>query len=252
MKITITGNEGYIGQYLKEKMPKGCELLLRDIKTGDDIREKENTKLCKDFHPDITFHLAAQTSVQGSFINPKGNFSTNVLGTLNIIQLGGKIIFASTGTVYGDRVDAEETDLPCPQSPYAMSKLVAEQHIIHSGLPYVILRIGNVYGRNNHRGVIRALKNGGKIFGHGLNARDYIYIDDVIEAMWQARKWKDGIYNIGTGKLTCVNEIADLLKIKSPQRTEPIEEQKFISLDINKAKKVGWKPKYKLKDYILK
>ena len=247
MRIIITGNEGYIGRHLIKMF--SAEILLLDILTGQDIRG--NLNKYRDFKPDFIFHLAAQTSVQDSFANPKIDFATNVIGTINLLKLGGKIIFASTGAVYGDRTNAEETDSPSPQSPYAMSKLVAEQHIIYSGLPYVILRIGNVYGKDNHRGVIKALREGGKIFGNGLNARDYIYIDDVIEAVWQARKWKDGIYNIGTGKLTCVDEIADLSRVK-PERADPVEEQKFISLDISKAKKAGWQPRCELKDYILK
>lgn len=244
MRYIITGNAGYIGSYLNLK----GDILYIDRKNGIDILDNFYGKF-KSFNPDIIYHLAAQTSVIYSYKNPIQDAKDNILTTLEILKFKCKTIFTSTGAIYGDKLKVEETDIPQPQSPYAISKLTAENYIINSGLPYVILRLGNVYGRNNDKGVIKALKEGGKIFGDGNHTRDYIYIDDVIEALIQAEKW-NGIYNIGTGKATSVNEIADLLNIKK-QYTYPIREQNFISLNINKAKKNGWKPKLCLKKSIL-
>lgn len=247
-RVIITGQEGYIGKYLWQFLERtGYDVLGLDIKTGNDITQKLKDEY-HSFKPDYIFHLAAQTSVQESIINPQKNFNTNVSGTLNILRLGGKIIFTSTGAIYGNKLMAKESDNPSPQSPYAISKFIAEQFIQYSCPPCVILRIGNVYGRNNPKGVINALKKKGKIFGDGTNQRDYIYIDDVIKALCEATKWRGGIYNIGTGIETSVNEIANLLKIE--KRYAPAKmEQKFISLDNSKAIKTGWRPKCQLKDY---
>ena len=115
-------------------------------------------------------------------------------------------------------------------------------------MPYVILRLGNVYGRNNNKGVIKALREGGKIHGDGENVRDYIYINDVLRAILMAENWPNGIYNIGTGIPTSVNEIADLLSVsKNYDKIE--KEQEFIELNINKTKNQGWQPQCCLKEY---
>lgn len=253
MRIIVTGACGYIGKYLVERLKKeGHTIQCIDKKLGLDITNLNTMFRMDIFKPDLIYHLAAQTSVPESIKNPAQDVKDNILGTINILKLGYKIIFASSGSIYGDRLDAREIDQPEPQSPYAISKLSGEFYIKNAGIPYVIFRIGNVYGRNNNKGVIKALLKGGKIFGNGTHVRDYIHVDDVVEAFIQAKDWKDGTYNIGTGKGTKVNEIADLLKVKKIYAPE-VQEQKYIYLSISKT--IGltnWKPKCKLKDYINK
>jgi UDP-glucose 4-epimerase len=228
--IILTGSEGYIGQYFKKD--KVCF----DKKIGIDITEE-----LPKHNPELIYHLAAQTSVQKSFENPEQDFKDNVLATLNMLRYNCKIIFTSTGAVYGDRLNAKETDEVNPQSPYAENKVKAENIIIASGIPYVIIRIGNVYGRDMNKGVFKGLKESGKIFGDGTHTRDYIHIDDVLNALEMAQNWDNGIYNIGTNIPTSVNQIADKLGIKKEYAPE-VEEQKYISLNINKAVNYGWKP----------
>lgn len=235
--MVITGYKGYIGKYLSMI---STEVIGIDKKDGNDASDiKEDT--------DLVYHLAAQTSVQDSFKDPLQDLHDNVITTLNVLKHCKKIIFTSSAVVYGNSFYANEIDETNPQSPYAISKLAAEQYIINSGIDYVILRLGNVYGRDNNKGVIKMLKEGGKIHGTGRNSRDYVYIDDVINALIMAKDWPAGIYNIGTGISTSVNQIADLLKIKKEYDDEVVE-QKYISLDIIKARRVGWKPK-SLTDY---
>jgi len=239
MRYILTGCEGYIGSYLKDILIG--EILLVDKQIGIDI----NTGLYKqfqNFHPDIIYHLAAQTSVNKSFQDPEQDIIDNLFATLEMLKFQCKIIFISSGTVYGDKLDAKETDLPQPQSPYAITKLAAEYYIINSGVPYIILRMGNVWGKNNNKGVIKSFNEGGKIYGDGKHTRDYVYIDDVIEALLQCQKWENGIYNIGTRKPTSVNEIADLMGIEKVY-DKAIPEQNFISLNIDKAINMGWRPK---------
>jgi len=234
--MTITGNKGYLGKYLQEKI--GCFGIDKvDGNNACDIKEKYDT----------IYHLAAQTSVQKSFEDPEQDLKDNVLTTLNVLKHCDKIIFTSSAVVYGDKLNACETDPTNPQSPYAISKLTAEQYIINSGIPYVILRLGNIYGRNNNKGVIKALKEGGNIHGDGNNTRDYVYIDDVVNALVAAKNWENGTYNIGTGITTSVNQIADLIGVKKNYDKE-VKEQNYVSLDISKAREMGWEPK-SLKDY---
>jgi len=234
--MTITGNKGYLGKYLQEKI--GCFGIDKvDGNNACDIKEKYDT----------IYHLAAQTSVQKSFEDPEQDLKDNVLTTLNVLKHCDKIIFTSSAVVYGDKLNACETDPTNPQSPYAISKLTAEQYIINSGIPYVILRLGNIYGRNDNKGVIKALKEGGNIHGDGNNTRDYVYIDDVVNALVAAKDWENGTYNIGTGITTSVNQIADLIGVKKNYDKE-VKEQNYVSLDISKAREMGWEPK-SLKDY---
>lgn len=248
MKVIITGSEGYIGKHLQKRLKQFDEVLTLDIKTGDDITKSLHKYLF--FKPDVIFHLAAQTSVEDSFRNPIETFRTNVFGTYNTMKLGGKIIFPSSATVYGNKKLAKEEDVLNPQSPYAESKAVAEYSISHSGVHYAILRIGNVIGGEPTR-VIKSLLEGGKIYGDGTHTRDYIHIEDVLDAMIQAIEWQDGIYNIGTGIETSVNQLADMMKVKK-EYAPAKEEQEFISLDIYKAAQQGWYPKKTLKDYVKK
>lgn len=118
-----------------------------------------------------------------------------------------------------------------------------------SGVPYVILRLGNVYGRKCNKGVIKYLREGYPIFGNGTHIRDYIHIDDVINALISAQKWEQGTYNVGTGRGITVNEVADMLKIE--KRYAPsVPEQEKISLMCYKAKSQGWEPKIRLEEGI--
>jgi len=228
--LLLTGNKGYIGKYLQERLQRdGIDKV--DGYDACDIKEKTN----------LIYHLAAQTSVQKSFENPEQDLRDNVLSTINVLKYCNKIIFTSSAVVYGDRLNAKETDPTNPQSPYAISKLAAEQYIINSGIDYVILRLGNVYGRKNNKGVFKALREDGLINGNGENTRDYVYIDNVVDALISAKDWDNGIYNIGTGIATSVNTIANILGVKK-NYTNAVKEQKYISLDITKAREQNFNP----------
>jgi len=240
--ILLTGHLGYIGSNLLPKLGKG--IIVADKKMGIDVsKDFYNKNRSQEFK--LIYHLAAQTSVENSFKDIITDIKDNIIATMEIAKFKSKIIFTSTAAVYGDKYNAKETDELNPQSPYAIDKVVAEQIIIGSGNPYVILRIGNVYGKNDSKGVMVKLKEGGKIYGNGTHTRDYVHIDDVIKALLMAKNWKTGIYNIGTGIGISVNWIADMLKVEKVYTDERIE-QKFISLDITKALNAGWKSEHNL------
>lgn len=253
MRIIITGSSGYIGHYLAMELGiQEHKILCIDKVNGDNINDLDTQFKMETFNPHLIYHLAGQTSVNKSFEDPIQDVKDNIITTLNVLKLGCRIIFTSTGAIYGDHsIYVNECDKIYPNSPYAENKSVAEYYIKNYGIPYTILRLGNVYGRNNNKGVIKALREGKPIFGDGTHTRDYIYIDDVIEALIQARYYPIGIYNIGTGIETSVNQIADLLKIKAIYAPE-VKEQIHVSLDISKSIYNNWCPKRKLKEYINK
>jgi len=254
MKAVITGHHGYIGPYLYERLLRKenfriDDILLLDIKSGADITVNTNIDRLFRFKPDIIFHLAALTSVDDSFNDPLETFRTNTFGTYNILRFkASKIIFPSSATVYGNAISAREDYGPHPQSPYAASKAAAEHIIRYSGNPYVILRLGNVYGRKPTR-LIKALKGGGKIFGEGIHTRDYVHVDDVVDAMIEAIDWPNNTYNIGTGVQTSVNEVANTMKVKKKYAPAK-EEQEYISLNTRRAFQQGWAPKRNLCDFL--
>ena len=290
--VLITGGAGFIGSHLVDRvLSLGHRVLVvDDLSTGrllnlnkgavfyhtsitqsglDEIFEREE--------PSIVIHHAAQISVAESVKDPVRDAEVNIQGTLRLIELSRrygveKFIFASTGgTIYG-----EPQYLPCdekhavnPLSPYALSKHVAEEYLAlyHQiyRLDYVTMRYGNVYGprQNAHgeAGVVaifaRAMLEGKqpRIHGTGEQERDFIFVDDVIEANILAMERGHGEYNVGTGKGTSINRIYENLKgiIKyrwSPQNGPVRPGEVFkISLDCSKfEREFGWTAKVTLQE----
>ena len=181
---------------------------------------------------DCVYHLAARVIVPESVLYPREYNLVNVGGTVTLMEamrdVGVKrVIFISSGTIYGNQKDqpVNENCRPNPRSPYAVSKLSAEYYIRTIGdlweIETVCLRVFNAYGPNqplppSHAPVIpycfrQALDNGTiVVHGDGEQTRDYVYIEDVVDAMMTAsyaEKVNHLIINIGSGKETSVNEI---------------------------------------------
>jgi UDP-glucose 4-epimerase len=222
--------------------------------------------------PDLVFHLAARVSVANSAQNPVDNAEVNVIGTLKLLEAARKIglekfIFASTGgAIYGDPEDnpcSEETPVE-PVSPYGLSKQVGEEYIAlyHRlyRLSFTNLRYGNVYGPRQdaygEAGVIpifiQAMLDGKRprIFGDGDQERDFIYVDDIVEANIQAvYGGHHRTVNIGTGVGTSINRLYDTLKEsmnfphEAERRPRRHGEVHRIFLECSAAQKhLGWTP----------
>lgn len=233
-KIIITGSAGYIGSQLAKALDEN-ELLLADRKNGIDILDNFYEKY-KSFKPDLIYHLAAQIEVQSK--DPLQMLKDNVLGTIEITKFDCPVIFTSTAGVYGDKnTPASEEDEPNPENIYTITKLASEKILKNA----VILRFANAWGGQGGKGVFQKLRDGAKIFGDGKNTRDFIHIDDIVSALIQAKNWKSGVYNIGTGKEISVNKLADILGVKKVY-APPVKEQKRSCLNIKKTLKTGWKP----------
>jgi len=262
------------------------ENLNRDAKFYKvDIRNAEKIKnIFLKEQPDIVFHLAAQINVRESIKDPIYDNEVNVTGSLNLIQSflnmesakGGKFIFSSTGgAIYGETeiFPTPETMEPFPLSPYGIAKLSVEKYLHYfykyCNLKFVSLRYGNVYGpRQNpftEAGVIaifstKMLKGEQPvIFGDGKQTRDYVYIEDVVRANIMAMEEDiTGVFNVGTGKETSVNQLFEYIKkftnfeIEKEYAAEK-EEVKRSCLTIEKIQKIlKWKPEISLEEGLQK
>jgi UDP-glucose 4-epimerase len=181
------------------------------------------------------FHLAAQSSVRRSAIDPVADADSNVMGTIRLIAAAAaegveKFIFSSTGgAIYGDpeTIPCDEGTPVNPLTPYALSKYVGEQYLElfneTYGLDYTILRYANVYGPGQNpdgeAGVIAIFagmmlgERRPQIYGDGLQKRDFVYVSDVVKANLAAVNRGDGrTYNIGTGQQVSIARIYELLR----------------------------------------
>ena len=290
-KILVTGGAGFIGSHLVDRLIKeGHKVVVLDnLSTGKkenlnpkakfykiDICSPKISEIFKKERPEIVFHFAAQIDVRKSVENPLEDAKINILGSLNLLESCKrykvkKFIFTSTGgAIYGEAevIPTPETYPEFPLSPYGIEKLTIDKFLNYYnkvfGLPYISLRLANVYGpRQNSKGeagVIAIFCNkilSGKqpvINGSGKQTRDFVFVNDVVQAAFLAMKSKkSGIYNIGTAKETDVNTIFRKLKELTGSKCKKIHgpakpgEQKRSRLDFKKAKRgLKWNPKYNL------
>jgi len=295
--ILVTGGAGFIGSHLTDRLLKeGHKVVVIDnLATGKkenlnskakfykiDICSPKINQIFKKEKPQIVFHYAAQIDVRKSAEDPIGDAKINILGSLNILEncqkyKVKKLIFASTGgAIYGEaNIIPTPEDYPeYPLSPYGIEKLTIDKYLNYYyqvfSLPYVSLRLANIYGpRQNSKGeagvvaiFLDKMLNGEQpvINGNGKQTRDFVYVDDVVEANILAmKKNKVGIFNISTAKETNINtifrKIKELITSKCKEIHGPAKEgeQKRSCLDFSKAKQeLGWKPKYSLEEGLKK
>lgn len=289
--VLITGGTGFVGFHLARALIKGGyrvvvlgkgpfqkEKLFGKIKFYSvDICSNKLDKVFDKEYPAIVYHLAAylpKSDIEESAYNAK-NIKTNILGTLNVLEACRKygvkkIIFSSSMAVYGNPKNIPISE-DCPAKPislYGLSKFTAEKLFEIFGrlynINYIILRYSNVYGpgqKPNKQGSLvanfidRISKNQQPVIaGNGRQTRDYVYIDDVVAANLLAMKsGKTGIYNVGGGVDTSINDV--FLKvckvfekeIKAKYNRSARTGTKRSLLEIKKIKRdLKWKPKNSL------
>ncbi|MBC7328787.1 SDR family oxidoreductase [bacterium] len=290
MKILITGGAGFIASHIADAYIElgHSVIIVDDLSTGFeeninpkakfyklDIRDLEGLReIFEKEKPEIVNHHAAQIDVRKSLKDFIFDADVNIMGSLNLLKLSldygvKKFIFASTGgAIYGEPlyIPADEKHPALPLSPYGAAKLSIEHYlyVFHQNfsLPYISLRYANVYGpRQNplgEAGVVAIFTDkmvkGERpiIFGDGKQTRDFVYIKDVVSANIIALKTETvGVFNIGTGQRTSVNEVFRKIKDALDEEIEPIYaeerkgEVKHIALDCSLAEKeLGWRPQY--------
>jgi UDP-glucose 4-epimerase len=225
--------------------------------------------------PEVVFHLAAQVDVRVSVERPDHDASVNVLGTVAVLEaaraVGAQVVFSSTGgAIYG------ECDGPAPESaerrplaPYGVSKLAGEEYLAAYNRLYetsnVSLRYGNVYGPrqdpHGEAGVVAiflgalADAQAPRIFGDGLQTRDYTYAGDVARASLAAAGHAGGVFNVGTGLETSVVELYELCRTVSGSSLAAVEaparlgELQRSVLDVSLAEReLGWRAEVPLEE----
>jgi UDP-glucose 4-epimerase len=241
LRAIVTGGAGFIGSHVAEalvargdevhvldslvtgsheKVPVGAELHRGDIRS-------DAAALFDSVDPDVCVHLAAQADVGTSVKRPDYDAEVNVLGTVRVLEAARAhrthVVFSSTGgAIYGECDGPAAEDAPRrPISPYGISKLAGEEYVGGwnrlFGTTHVTLRFANVYGPRQEAslegGVVAIFLErlaGGEdttIFGDGGQTRDFIYVGDVVRGVLAAVGHEGGIYNIGTGVETSVNEL---------------------------------------------
>lgn len=239
-----------------------------------DIRTEAIVELAERRKPEVIFHLAAQSSVPASVAQPITDAEVNVIGTLRVLEAARaagsrKVVYAASGgTLYGN---PDPDDLPVPEhaphgplSPYGVSKKAAIDYMVAyrelHGLEFTALALANVYGpRQDPHGeagvvaIFADLLASGQtctVNGDGLQTRDYVYVDDVVDAFARAGRRGGGLtLNIGTGVETSVldlyREMAAAAGTRAPPRHGPDRpgDVRRNALDPDRAGiHLGWKP----------
>ncbi len=239
-----------------------------------DIRSGSVRQVFEHHRPEVVMHLAAQTSVRAGVENPIHDASVNLLGLLNVLEsavtVGAKkVVFASSGgTIYGEpkKLPVKETARrgAHPGSPYGISKKAAEDYLVFykrsRRLDFTALALANVYGPRQdpygEAGVIaifaaQMLKGETPlIFGSGEQTRDYVFVEDVVDAFARGADAGSGsLLNVGTGVETTVNELFRAMAKISGFDGEPVHaearpgELLRSSLDVEQARStIGWAP----------
>jgi len=294
--VLITGITGFVGANLAKKLQDKynvvgivrdqlpiCPLTLLEVENVTLVRGDINDfrlvqRVITDYDIDTIFHLAAQSIVRRAAKSVIPTFETNVIGTLNILEACRDsavdvILFASTDKVYGERLNAKETDPLNPKEIYGASKaaadIIARVYAKNFDMNIIVTRACNIYGPGdiNPRiipNTIRAcLKGHNPIIYKGMTSkREYIYIDDVVRAyMFLAEniKGKGEVFNVGSGEVKDQEEVVfeilnhfphlDANYVDITVEHMEIGEQ---SLNFDKIRKLGWKPKVDFEDGIEK
>jgi len=295
-KAIVTGCAGFIGSHLVEKLTNekwdvvgidnfhpyySKNLKISNIKQisqntnfkfieGSILNDEDLEKLPKE--TDYLFHFAAIAGVRNSIKNPDEYFEINVEGTKKILKKysHGKVIFASTSSVYGE---VEKNEFPVnekhnlkPISPYGESKKKAEQVCLEiaekNKLELTMLRFYTVYGPRQRPDeaftkFIRLIQENKSIpvYGDGSKERDFTYVSDIVDGVFLAAKKGTGVYNLGSGNPISLNKMIDTIekimnkKIVRDYVDSPIGDVQKTHAEITKAKEeICYEPKIKFEE----
>ena len=292
MNFLITGAAGFLGSNLANHLVREGHQVrgLDDLSTGDpqalspevlftrgDVNDRPKLwTLLQDV--DCVYHLAARVAVPESVLYPREYNAVNVGGTVSLMEAMRdvgvrRVVFISSGTVYGDQTKQplNENDQPYPHSPYAVSKLAAEYYVRTIGdlwgIETVSLRVFNAYGPGQHLppshppvipNFLRQAIRGGTLVMHGdgSQTRDYVFVDDVVNTMIAAAtapSIDNLIINIGSGRETSINELVQLVMEVTGTKIEVISNHKNdpgvsrMCADLTLARQMlGYKPHFTL------
>lgn len=284
--VLVTGGAGFIGSHMVDwLLDQGYRVRVIDNFCSGRLQNLEHRKNdpqltveTKDIRclassdsifngAEYVFHFAGIGDIVPSIDQPVDYLSVNVMGTINVLESARharvrKLVYAASSSCYGPAEQTPTTEEApiCLEHPYALSKYMGEQAVLHWGrvyqLPVNSIRIFNAYGpcpRTSGAygavfGVFLAQKLAGKSFtvvGDGKQKRDFIFVTDVVRAFHLAAKSRkvNEIYNLGTGKPQTVNHLVALLGGKAVHLPKLPGEPDCTWADISKIKRhLGWKP----------
>jgi len=291
----VTGGAGFIGSHLVEELVgRGQRVTVVDnFRTGDaanlaavrdriTVIEKDlGVALAEDKHllegVQVVYHLAANAYIPPSVEDPIYDFDINLkttlllLETLRAMRDAPRLVFASTGAVYGDpdTLPIRETDVTVPISPYGVSKLAAERYVdVYSriyGTRATSVRLFSVYGPRQRKQVVFDLlkrlsmdKTRLDVIGDGLQSRDFTYVKDVVNALAMVSERAPGkgeVYNLASGRTYTVGElVAALCSVcgESPLicysgQVRPGDSERW-EVDTSLIKQLGFRPRISLRD----
>ena len=282
MRTAVTGGAGFIGSTLVDALlARGDSVTVVDnFASGKrehldpaatllehDIREPFSVEA------DVIFHLAAQADVQTSMQRPEYDAAVNVVGTVNVLAAapGAQVIFASSGGAgYGECAEPATEETPfLPLSPYGIAKKCGEEYLagwnrIH-GTHHISLRFANVYGPRQDAGLEGgvvaiflerlARGEGTVIFGDGAQARDFVYVEDIVGSLLAAVGRAGGPYNVGTGRDTTIADLhAACVRVAGSDRAPRHEPARLgdVQRSVLDARlierELGWRPQVSLED----
>lgn len=291
-KAIVTGGAGFIASHLVDKLlEEGYSVMVLDnFSTGrqENLAHQKVNKNLSIIKADISnfeeilpyfkgveqvFHLAALADIVPSIVNPAAYYKSNVDGTFNVVEaarLGGvkKFVYAASSSCYGipDAYPTSETAEIRPQYPYALTKYLGEQLVLHWGhvykLPVISLRLFNVYGPRSRTsgtygavfGVFLAQKLNNKPFtvvGDGRQTRDFVFVTDAANAFFMAANanCRQEVINVGSGNTYSVNRLVELLGGKAEYIPKRPGEPDCTFADITKISKLlGWRSKVSFED----
>lgn len=284
MKCLVTGGAGFIGSHLVERLvQQGHEVTVIDDLSSGKMSNLSSVKSKIEFYnldvaseeietkfldQERVFHLAARADIVPSIVKPTEYMLANVVGTLRVLEAVRKhsvrrLIYTASSSCYGlaKEVPTSESAPIQPIYPYALSKRLAEEMVFHWGklykLDFLSLRLFNVYGPRARTsgnygavlGVFFAQKLAAKpmtIVGDGTQTRDFVYVDDVVDAFISAGESEESGYaiNVGAGNPIPMNKVAELIGGETTNIPHRPGEPEVTHADIGLAlEKLGWKPK---------
>ena len=247
MRTLVTGGAGFLGAALANRLVKEGHtvLALDDLTAGDPRRLSSDVLLTRGDVRDVpklwtllqgvdcVYHLAARVRVPESIHYPSDYNAVNVGGTVSVMEAMRdtgvrRVVFASSGALYGEQAHqpVDEGQLPNPNSPYGVSKVAAEYYLATLGTLYnietVSLRVFNAYGPGQDLPpsyppvipqLLKQAQTGGSlvIFGEGTQTRDFVFLDDVVDALVAAATATDvnrAVINVGSGREISINDLA--------------------------------------------
>ena len=295
MKTWVTGGAGFLGSHMAEALIAGGHsvTVIDDFSTGhllnleavetrvrvvrSPLRDEGVETLLRAEQPEVIFHLAGSADVRRSVLEPRTDCELNLLATLDLLESvrrcspDSKLLFASTGTVYGERAERplQETDAAWPIAPYAVAKLAAERYFYAYARTYGMrtcsLRLFTVYGPRQTKQVVydlirkfHANPNELALFGDGMEERDFSHVKNMVDGFVVAAEkaeFHGEVLNVASDEIVSIRTLAEMLceimqaspRLQFSGQRRPGDSHR-LAADTSRMRALGYRPRVSLID----